>query len=69
MCYYIELIVTIVSGLESGMNPQEILKDLKRGLACGGALKKGEITLQGEHKKKVKEFLVNKGFKEELIDA
>ena len=62
-------IVTLVSGLESGMDPQGILKDLKRGLACGGTLKKDEITLQGEHKKKVKEFLVNKGFKEELIDA
>ncbi|MDP6671214.1 MAG: stress response translation initiation inhibitor YciH [archaeon] len=62
-------IVTIIGGLENDMNPQEMLKELKRKLACGGTLKDKEITLQGEHKKKVKEFFVGKGFKEELIDA
>ncbi len=62
-------IVTLVSGLESDMDPLGILKDLKKTLACGGALKSGEITLQGEHRKKVKELLVKRGFKEELIDA
>jgi translation initiation factor 1 len=62
-------LVTIVSGLESTMNPGEIMKELKRKLACGGTLKKSEITLQGDHKGKVKEFLLERGFKEELIDA
>ena len=62
-------IVTIISELENSMNPQGILKELKRKLACGGTLKENEITLQGNHKNKVKEFLIEKGFKEELIDA
>ena len=62
-------IVTIVSGLENSVNPADILKELKRKLACGGTAKDNEIILQGDHKTKVKEFLMGKGFKEELIDA
>ena len=62
-------IVTIVSGLESSVNPVDILKELKRKLACGGTAKDNEIILQGNHKTKVKEFLMEKGFKEELIDV
>lgn len=62
-------VVTIISGLESDLNPEEIMKELKRKLACGGTIKDNNITLQGDHKKKVKEFLLGKGFKEELIDA
>ncbi|MAG21998.1 MAG: stress response translation initiation inhibitor YciH [Candidatus Diapherotrites archaeon] len=62
-------VVTIVSGLESSVNPTEIMKELKRKLACGGTAKDDEIILQGEHRAKVKDFLLSKGFKEELIDA
>ena len=62
-------IVTIVSGLESSVNPVDILKELKRKLACGGTAKDNEIILQGNHKTKVKEFLMERGFKEELIDV
>lgn len=62
-------VVTVVGGLESSVNPGEILKELKRKLACGGTVKGNEILLQGAHKSKVKEFLLSKGFKEELIDA
>jgi len=62
-------IVTVVSGLESEMGPKGIMKELKRTLACGGTVKNNEITLQGNHKNKVKDFLLGKGFKEELIDA
>lgn len=61
--------VTIVSGLESTVNPREMFKELKRMLACGGTVKGNEIILQGEHRNKVKEFLLSKGFKEELIEV
>jgi translation initiation factor 1 len=62
-------VVTIVSGLESNVNPDEILKALKRKLACGGTVKENEIILQGTHLDKVKSFLLDRGFKEESIDA
>jgi len=61
--------VTIISGLGSDVDSEALTKQLKRSLACGGTLKRGEIILQGKHKDKVKEILLAQGFKEELIDA
>jgi translation initiation factor 1 len=61
--------VTLVSGLGNDVNIAELLKELKKKLACGGTQRGTEIELQGIHRKKVKEFLVKHGFKEELIDA
>lgn len=60
-------IVTTVSGL--GKEIQEIEKKLKMFLACGGTIKNNEIQLQGEHRAKVKGFLLKNGYKQELIDA
>ena len=62
-------VVTLVSGLGSDVNLQDLTKLLKKSLACGGSLKENEIILQGEHRKRVKEILLEQGFKEELIDA
>ena len=61
--------VTIVSGLGSDVDAEALTKQLKRSLACGGTVKRGEIILQGTHKDKVKELLMKQGFKEGLIDA
>jgi translation initiation factor 1 len=61
-------IVTIISGFESGIDIKKITKDLKNGLACGGTYKGDSIELQGDHRKKVKEFLVGLGFESESID-
>ncbi len=62
-------IVTTVNGIEKDANIQELGKEMKRQFACGGTIKDDEIELQGNHLKKVKDFLIKKGFKEELIDA
>ena len=62
-------IVTRVSGLGSDVDINAITKELKRHLACGGSVKENEIILQGKHTRKVKEILMEQGFKEELIDA
>ena len=48
---------------------KELLKTLKKKLACGGTHKGNEIELQGKHKKRLKELMIKHGFKEELIDA
>ena len=61
-------IVTIVSGLDDAKSAAMLCKELKRKLACGGTVRGSTIELQGQHRKKVKEFLLKQGYKEELID-
>jgi translation initiation factor 1 len=58
--------VTIVEGLQKD-ELQTAAKELKRKLACGGTSKNGVIILQGEHKRKVKEYLAQLGYPKELI--
>ena len=59
--------MTVVEGIEkSQLKPT--LKELKRKLACGGAIKEGKLYLQGDHKRRIKKFLVNLGYKEENIE-
>jgi len=58
--------MTIVEGVTG--DAKQILKELRRKLACGGTLKEGRIELQGDHRKRIKEILVNFGFKEEQIE-
>lgn len=62
-------IITLVSGLETEEQAKELAKTLKRKLACGGTVKGKEIELQGDHKKKVKQVLLEEGYNESLIDA
>ncbi|HIH08332.1 MAG: stress response translation initiation inhibitor YciH [Candidatus Diapherotrites archaeon] len=61
--------VTLVMGVEDVKEAKELAKALKRKLACGGTTRGTEIELQGEHLKRVKEVLLQEGYKEELIDA
>lgn len=57
----------------SGINPKEVdtkqlLKKLKQRFACGGTIKNNEIMLQGEHKEKLKDFLITEGFRKDSIE-
>ena len=61
-------IVTIVTGLGSGIDIKQVAKDLKNNLACGGTYKDNAIELQGDHRKKIKEELVKLGFDEDSIE-
>lgn len=60
-------VITIVSGFDKNIDIKEIAKQLKKKLACGGTVKNGVIELQGDHTKKIKEALVELGFREEQI--
>lgn len=61
--------VTIVEGLdEKQISIKDLAKKLKSELACGGTSKDGRIELQGKHKQRVKEVLINLGFSPEMID-
>ncbi len=58
----------------SGIDPKEVdlsslAKKLKSQLACGGTFKEGRIELQGDHRFKIKDLLVNSGFPAENIEV
>ncbi len=60
---------TIVEGIkDKDINLREITKKLKNKLACGGTEKGGIIELQGNHKQKVKQILIEIGFAQETIN-
>ena len=59
--------ITLVEGFDKHVDVKSVAKSLKEKLACGGTLKNGVVELQGDHKKKVKPFLVQLGFSEETI--
>jgi translation initiation factor 1 len=59
---------TIISGFDKNVNLKNIAKSLKNELACGGTVKDGNIELQGDHSKKIKEILVKIGFDKGAID-
>jgi len=42
---------------------QKLLKELKSSLACGGSFKNGFMEFQGDIKEKIKQLLLNKGFR------
>ncbi len=49
-------------------NKKDLVKYLKKNLACGGTIKEGRIELQGDHRRKIKDLLIKYGFKEEQIE-
>jgi len=52
--------MTIIEGLQSDKEElKKIAKVLKSKLATGGTIKDGKIMLQGDHRHKVKEILIN----------
>ncbi|MGB9577506.1 MAG: stress response translation initiation inhibitor YciH [Candidatus Micrarchaeia archaeon] len=59
-------LVTIVEGLE-GEELSRTAKELKHKLACGGSSKDNVIVLQGDHRAKTKELLVQMGYPPESI--
>ncbi|MCD6247786.1 MAG: translation initiation factor [Candidatus Diapherotrites archaeon] len=61
--------VTLITGFDKNVNLNNLGKELKKRLACGGTVKNGVIELQGDHREKAKEILIKMGYKEELLDA
>ena len=59
---------TLIEGIDQKeIDLKDLTKKLKNKFACGGTSKEGKIELQGEHRNKVKEVLVEMGFPPETI--
>jgi translation initiation factor 1 len=60
---------TVIEGInEKDIDMKSLAKKLKSTLACGGTIKDGRIELQGEHRQKAKEILIESGFSKDTID-
>jgi len=60
-------IVTRISGITDTHVAEDLEKELKKKFGCGGTIKDGCIELQGNQKRRTKEFLIKKGYDETLI--
>jgi len=60
--------VTVISGIDPHeIDLHELATYLKSKFACGGTIKDNSIELQGNHKNRMKEVLMEKGFSENQI--
>lgn len=61
---------TVITGFkESEIDMKDLAKKLKTKFACGGTAKDGQIELQGDHRKRIKEEMAKLGFPPERIDV
>lgn len=61
-------LMTVVEGIdERDVDLKKLARTLKSKLACGGTSKGGAIELQGNHRQRVKELLVEQGFSRDSI--
>ena len=60
---------TIVRGFGAEISLSDIGKKLKNKFACGGSSKNGQVELQGDHKTRIKEALIDLGFAQESIEV
>lgn len=59
---------TVVDGIDTKeIDIKELGSKLKAKLACGGTVKDGKVELQGDHRSRAKEILVELGFAPEMI--
>ncbi|MBS1266240.1 MAG: Protein translation factor SUI1 [Candidatus Woesearchaeota archaeon] len=63
-------VYTIINGIDQReIDIKDLTKQLKTKFACGGTTKEGVIELQGDHKSRIKKYLVKTGFSPETIDV
>ena len=60
--------VTVVEGLDPNeIDLPDLLSKMKSANACGGTLKRKQLELQGDHRRKVRKLLIKWGFPSENI--
>ena len=61
-------VVTVITFQGSlDVNLKDILTKAKKKCASGGTVRGNEVELQGDHRFKLKKFLIDQGFSEENI--
>jgi translation initiation factor 1 len=61
--------VTIIDGIDDKETDLgRLAQKLKGFCACGGTAKNGEIILQGDHREKVKSYLVQTGYSDANVE-
>jgi len=61
--------VTIIEGIDTKDNDiGRLAQKLKAHCACGGTAKNSQIMLQGDHREKVKSFLIRQGYPQENLE-
>ncbi len=62
--------VTIVDGIDDkDTDLGRLAQKLKAFCACGGTAKNGEIILQGDHREKVRSYLVQLGYPDANVEV
>ncbi|MBI5051520.1 stress response translation initiation inhibitor YciH [Candidatus Micrarchaeota archaeon] len=61
-------LVTVIEGIDKN-RLDETASELKHKLACGGSAKNGVVVLQGDHKKRVPDYLIKMGYPKEIIEV
>jgi translation initiation factor 1 len=60
---------TVITGIDNKeIDMKDLVKRLKEKFACGGTVKQNQIELQGDHRGKIKEALMQSGFGPETIE-
>ena len=60
---------TILEGINSrDTDLHSLAQKLKSFCACGGTAKNGQIMLQGDHREKVRQYLIRLGYPEENVE-
>ena len=59
-------IVTLVRGIKPASLLVVMARELKKSCGVGGAVKNGDILIQGSHREKIKEILSGKGYSVKL---
>jgi translation initiation factor 1 len=59
---------TVITGIDDKeIDMDQLVKKLKNKFACGGTAKDGKIELQGKHRQRVRQALIDMGFAPETI--
>jgi len=61
---------TVIDGMEDkNINLASVAQKLKTYCACGGTSKNGQIMLQGDHRDRIRDFLLKLGYPQENIEV
>lgn len=62
--------MTVIEGIDTkSVDLGELATKLKSLCACGGSSKNNKIQLQGDHRSRVKQFLIDYGFPSSSIEV